>query len=158
MRGGKFIGPAVLGSVILVNLVGCGSGAWQRIHIGQTTGTQIEDIFQTSLGIEDRYAYALSEDELSGNETLIMVSLDNNGVAIGKYYWHGEPRPLFGLLAKNSWQMQLETQIAPSQLQEYSPTAEPREEAILEHFGRMLFDTSRQFDHLDGIEIPPPIA
>ena len=151
MRASRFIGLSVLFSVMLGNLMGCGSGAWREIHIGQTTGAQIENILQTSLEIEDRYAYGLSKDELSGNKTLIMVSLDDSGVAMGKYYWHQVPRPMFGLLGKDGWEMYLETQIAPLQLQGFSPTAEYREEATVEHFGRLMFDTSRQFDHVNEV-------
>ncbi|NIA06401.1 MAG: hypothetical protein GWP14_01985 [Actinobacteria bacterium] len=151
MRPSRFIGLGVLCSVILVNLMGCRSGAWRKIHIGQTTRAQIENIFQTSIGPKERYIYGLSKDELSGNKTLIMASLDNNGVAIGKYYWHWEPQPTFELLEKDSWHIYLETRIAPLELQGFSPTAESREEAILEHFGQLLFDTSRQFDHLNEV-------
>ena len=151
MRLSRFIALGVLFSAMLGNLMGCGSGAWRKIHIGQTRGDQIEEIFQTSVGPEEQYVYGLSEAELSGNKTLIMVSLDERGVALGKYYWQQVPRPMFGLFKKDSWEMSLETQIAPSQLQGFSLTAETYEKAILEHFGRLLFDTARQFDHLNEV-------
>ena len=44
-----------------------------------------------------------------------------------------------------------ETQIAALQLQGFSPIAESREGAVLEHFGRLLFDTTRQFEHLNEV-------
>jgi hypothetical protein len=137
--------------MMLGSLTGCGSEAWRKIHVGQTTGAQIENIFQASFEPGGRYIYGLSEDNLSGGKTLTMASLDNNGVALGKYYWHLERRPMFGLFNKDSWEILLETQIAPLQLQGFSPVAGAREGAVLEHFGRLLFDTARQFDHLNEV-------
>ena len=152
MKSSKFMGVAVLCSVILSSLMGCEPAAWRKVQIGKTTGAEIEDIFKTPLGIEDRYAYALSEDELTGNKTLIMMSMDDDGIAISKHYWHIEPRPMiFGLFVKDSWTMSLQTQIFPSQLREYSPVPGSREKAILEHFGRLLFDTSRHFEHINNV-------
>ena len=121
-------------------ILGCEPGVWREIHIGQTGRAEIESALRTSMEAEDRYAYAL------GYDRLVMVSLDEAGLANGKYYWRQG-----GLLDRRKWQMQLETQISPRQIQEYSPAAKYREEAALGYFGQMLFDTSRQFDHIAGV-------
>ncbi len=45
----------------------------------------------------------------------------------------------------------MQTQVAPSELQEYTATLGPREEAILEYFGRILFDTSHHFQDINEV-------
>ena len=125
---------------MLLSLLGCEPGGWRDIHVGQTRGGHIESILQTSIKTEDRYVYGLSENEL------VMVSLDEGGSANGKYYWHEG-----GWLDKGHWEMLLEAQISSAQIRAFSRVEKYREEAVLAHMGGMLFDTSRQFDHIADV-------
>jgi len=147
------ISLALVCVLALFSLMGCSYNynTWHSIKVGRTTAPEVEALFKTPVGPEDLYAYALAEDKLSDNTVLIMTNLDEDGIVTAKYYWHSVPRPIFPLFRMDSWEIALETQIAPSELQQYTATLGPREEAMLEYFGRKLFDTSRHFEHLNEV-------
>ena len=151
MKSARFTALSVLCIVSLASLAGCRRETWHNIEVGRSTASEVSAIFKTPVGPEDRYAYALDEHKRSGNTVLIMTNLDDDGIVSAKYYWHSLPRPIFPLFRMDSWEIALETQIEPSELQEYSPAIGQREEAMLQYFGRRLFETSNHFGHLNEV-------
>ena len=145
---------AVLGLVV-ASLMGCHQryDEWQRtLVVGQSTAEDVQEAFKTPVEAGgDRSAFAIAEDKLNKDTILMMADLDEDGIVDAKYYWHWAPAPNLVLLRTNIWKMALETQISPSELQQYSPGPGPREEAILQYFGEKLFDTARHFNHIDEV-------
>ena len=156
MKSAKSIALGLLCAGTLFGLLGChyNRGDYNDIQVSKTAAPKVAAIFKTPVGPEDRYAYALDEDKFWGNwgnTVLIMANLDEDGIVTAKYYWHSVPRPLLPFWRMDTWEIALETQIAPAELQQYTATMGPREEAMLEYFGRLLFDTSRHFEHLNEV-------
>ena len=149
--------PIALGLFCVLTLfgpLGChyNRGDYNDIQISKTAAPEVAAIFKTHVGPEDRYTYALDEDKILGNNTvLIMTNLDEDGIVTAKYFWHWVPQPLLLFWRADTWEMTLETQIAPTELQKYTTTMGLREEAMLEYFGRLLFDTSRHFEHVNDV-------
>ena len=146
VKSARLTALSVLCIMALTSLVGCRYQSWQNIQVGRSTASEISAILETPVGPEDRYVYALSKDKLSGNTVLIMANLDYNGIVSAKYYWRSVPRPIVPF-RMDSWEMALETQIEPSELQKYSPALGQREESVLQYLGGRLLDTSRRFAH-----------
>lgn len=137
---------------MLGSFMGCRYEQWQEdLRVGQSMAVDVQETFKTPVSAEDRYAYAIATDELNENTELMMVNLDEDGVVTAKYYWHWSRVPLLLLGRTDNWKIALETQIAPSELQQYSAAPGPREEAILRYFGHMLFDASRHFDQINEV-------
>lgn len=132
-------------------LTGCHYSDWESIKVGRSSANDVSAIFKTPVAAEDRYAYAIDRDPSSGRTELIMTNFDDDGIVSGKFYWHWDPRPVFALTRLDSWEIAMQTQVAPLKLQEYSATLGPREEAVLEHFGEILIDTVGHFEHLSEI-------
>lgn len=153
MKSVRAIALGLVCVLTLFGLLGCRyhRGDYNNLQVGQTAAPKVAAVFKTPVGPEDRYAYALDEDKLWGNTVLIMTNLDEDGIVTAKYYWHSVPRPLLPFWRMDTWEIALETQIAPAELQQYTAAMGPREEAILEYFGRRLFDTSRHFEHLNEV-------
>ena len=151
MRTARSSIVAVLVLATTVSLMGCRYEQWQGLKVGRSTAADVQEAFKTPVQAEDRYAYALAKDELSKNTELIMVNLDEDGIVTAKYYWHWVRAPLLFLWRTDTWKIALETQVAPSELQQYSAAPGPREEAILQYFRHILFDTSRHFDQINEV-------
>ncbi len=135
----------MLSFIILTAAAGCGTTHWNDLRVGRSTATDIQKLFETTVQAEDRYAYAIAEDTFTKKTVLMMVNLDVDGIVTAKYYWNSEPAPILPFWHADTWQIAMETQVAPSELQEYSATVGPREEAIIQYFGRILFDTHHHF-------------
>ncbi len=138
---------AVLGLVMGASLMGCHYEQWRALKVGQSTAANVQQAFKTPVQAGDRYAYAFAKDK----KLLMMVNLDENGIVRGKYYWHSAPAGLLSLWRTDTWKMALATEVAPSELQQYSAAPGPREEAILQYFGEILFDTSRHFEQINEV-------
>ncbi len=151
MRTSRSSMIAVLGLVITSSLMGCRHEQWQALKVGQSTAVDVQAAFKTPVQAEDRYAYAFVEDKLTKNTVLMMVNLDEEGVVSAKYYWHSVPAPPLFLWRADTWKIAMETQVDPSELQEYSATPGLREEAILRYFGGILFDTGRHFEQINEV-------
>ena len=151
VKSAKSISLVLIGVLTLSSFTGCRYGQWNSIEVRRTTAPELGKMFKAPIGPEDHYAYALSEDSFSHNTVLMMTDLDAAGIVTAKYYWKSVPRPIFPLFRMDSWEMAIETQIDPAKLQEYTASPGPREQAMLEYFGKKLFDTSRHFDHFNEI-------
>lgn len=124
-----------------------GKEAWRGLVVGKSTRDDVAAVFNTPVTDKDRYAYALDEEQPKSNSFLMMVDLDEDGIVTAKYYWEWISTSAF--LAKvDSWEMAIDTQIPASVIQEYTATLGPREEAILEYFGRRLYGIAAHFEHL----------
>ena len=141
----------VFGAMIVSILTGCGAKQWNDLKVGRSTAGDVEEVFKTNVDSRDRYAYVLSKSKLNSNVDLVMVDLDVDGIVMAKYCWRFVPSPILPLGQKDAWQIDMETQLAPTELQKYTATLGPREEAILEYFGRILFDTSRHFQDINEV-------
>ncbi len=150
MKTARFSMVAMLVLAMMVSLMGCRYEQWQGLKVGRSTAADVQEAFKTPVEPEDRYAYALAEDKLSKNSELMIVNLDEDGIVTAKYYWHWVPASLL-LLRTDTWKIALETQVAPSELQQYSAAPGPREEAILQYFSQILFDSSRHFDQINEV-------
>jgi len=135
----------------MTGLMGCRYEQWQGLKVGRSTAADVQEAFKTPVEAKDRYAYALAEDKVGKHTELIMVNLDEDGIVTAKYYWHWTAAPLLFLWRADTWKMVLETQVSPSELQQYSAAPGPREEAILQYFRQILFDTSRHFDEIKEV-------
>ena len=151
MRTSRYSMIAVLGLVITSSLMGCRYEQWQELRVGQSKAMDVQKAFKTPVEAEDRYAYAFVKDKFTKNKVMMMVNLDEEGVVNAKYYWHSVPAPPLFLWRADTWKIAMETQVDASELQEYSATPGMREEAILQYFGDILFDTSRHFDQIDEV-------
>ena len=135
----------MLALVILTTATGCSTAQWNDLTVGRSTATDIQKVFETPVQAEDRYAYAMSEDKFTKKNVLMMANLDVDGIVTAKYYWYSLPAPILPFWRADTWKIAMETKVSPSELQEYSATVGPREEAIIQYFGRILFDTSHHF-------------
>lgn len=152
MRTAKYSIIAVLILLTMTSLMGCRYEQWQHdLTVGQSTALDVQEAFKTPVEPEDRYAYALAKDELNKNTELMMVNLDEDGIVTAKYYWHWARTSILFFGRTDSWKIALETQVAPSELQQYSAAPGPREEAIVQYFRHILFDTSRHFDQIEEV-------
>lgn len=144
---------AVLGLVMGMSLMGCQRRyeEWQALKVGRSTAADVQAAFKTPVQAEDRYAYALAEDKVGKDTVLMMVNLDEDGIVNSKYYWHSASKPPLFFVRADTWKMAVETQVAPSELQQYWAGTGPREEAILRYFAEILFDTSRHFDEINEV-------
>ena len=124
-----------------------GKEAWQDLAVGKSTRADVALAFNTPVTDKDRYAYALDEEQPKSNSFLMMVDLDEDGIVTAKYYWEWISTSAF-LARVDSWEMAVDTQIPASVIQEYTATLGPREEAILEYFGRRLYGIAAHFEHL----------
>ena len=124
-----------------------GKEAWQALAVGKSTRDRVAAVFNTTVTDRDRYAYALDEEHPKSNKFLMMADLDEDGIVTVKYYWEWITTSAF--LAKvESWEMAIDTQIPASVIQQYTAAPGPREEAILEYFGRRLYGIAAHFEHL----------
>ena len=137
--------------IVSVLLTGCHRNQWDAIQLGRSNCLDVDATFKTCVAAEDRYAYAIDRNERSGETELIMVNIDDDGIVSAKYSWHWDPRPTFSLTKRDVWKMTMQTLMAPPTLQEYSLAPGPREEALLEYFGRTLYDTSKYFEHVSEV-------
>ena len=137
--------------IVSVFLTGCQRNQWEAIKVGRSNCLDVDAIFKTAVAAEDRYAYAIDRNKRSGETELIMVNIDDDGIVSAKYCWHWDPRPTLSLTKRDVWIMTMQTMMAPPTLQDYSPTTGPREEALLEYFGRTLYDTSDHFEHVSEV-------
>lgn len=124
---------------------------WHDLTIGKSNAVDVAAVFKTPVTAEDRYAYALDEEKQTGNLFLMMVNLDEDSIVTSKYYWEWVSTSISPLVRVETWEMAMETHIPASVLQEYTATPGPREEAILEYFGRMLYEISVHYEHLDQV-------
>ena len=125
-------------------------GAWQELVVGKSTNDDVSAVFEAPVSDKDRYAYALDQDNKKKDTYLVMVDLDEDGIVTTKYYW--EHVSISAFLAKvESWEIALDTRIPGDVLQEYSANVGPREEAVLEYFGRKLYGIADHFEHLNEV-------
>lgn len=124
-----------------------GKEAWRGLVVGKSTRADVALAFNTPVTVNDRYAYALDEEQPKSNSFLMMVDLDEDGIVTTKYYWEWISTPAF-LARRDSWEMAIDTQVPASVIQEYTANVGPREDAILEYFGRRLYGIAAHFEHL----------
>ncbi len=123
---------------------------WQGLVVGRSTRADVAAVFKTTVTEKDRYAYTLHQDKRTDKTFLIMVDLDEDSIVTAKYYWEWVPASAY--LAKvDSWEMMMDTQIPASVLQQYTANLGPREEAVLEYFGRGLYDIAHHFGNLNEV-------
>ena len=124
--------------------------AWQDLVVGRSTRADVAAVFNTPVDEKDRYAYALDEGQWKNDTFLMMVDLDDDGIATAKYYWEWLSAPAF--LAKlETWELAIDTRIPASLLQEYTANLGPREDDILQYFGRRLYEISAHFQDVNEV-------